>query len=192
MTTSTWVVAGLGNPGPRYAGHRHNAGAMAVTRWADRHLPAGASWREKWSSKVVSFALGPARVVAVLPQTYMNRSGLAVRQAADFHRVPPARVLVVHDELDFPFGRVAIKRGGGHGGHNGLRDIIAHLGTGDFPRVRVGIGRPPSGDVTAWVLSDFSAAERQQLEPVLDRAGDAAEAVIVRGVEAAMNEFNRS
>lgn len=192
MTPPPFLVVGLGNPGPRYAGNRHNAGAMVVRGLVERHAAGGASWRSKWSSETTAVSLDGRRVVALLPQTYMNRSGLAVRRAADFFGVPPERIVIVHDELDFPFGRVAIKRGGGHGGHNGLRDILAHLGTGAFVRVRVGIGRPPGGDVTAWVLSDFSTSERAALPGILDRARDAVEAVVLRGAAAAMNEFNRS
>ncbi len=193
MHVSPHLVVGLGNPGPRYEGTRHNAGAMVVAEGLVGGTPGPVPWREKWSSKVAAGTVEGRKIVALLPQTYMNRSGIAVRRAAQFYRVPVERIVVVHDELDFPFGRVAVKAGGGHGGHNGLRDIIAHLGTRAFVRVRVGIGRPPAGgDVTAYVLSAFSAVERAELPAILNRGWQAVEAVVARGVSAAMNEFNRT
>jgi PTH1 family peptidyl-tRNA hydrolase len=124
----------------------------------------------------------------------MNLSGKSVGAAASFFRVPPSRLIVLHDELDFPFGRLAIKKGGGHGGHNGLRDIISVLGAKDFIRVRIGIGRPPRGnmDVAAWVLKDFSADEAADLATLVDRAQEAATAVMRQGLAAAMNEINQT
>jgi len=121
----------------------------------------------------------------------MNRSGKSVVAAAGFYRVPAERMIVVHDELDFEFGRIGIKTGGGHGGHNGLRDIIELLGESDFLRIRVGIGRPARGDATAWVLSDFDAIDETRLDDVVDRAVDAITAVMRDGVVAAQNRFNR-
>ena len=142
-----------------------------------------------FEKKPVRGAFG--RCVVLRPQTYMNRSGKAVQAAKAFYRVPDAQIVVVHDELDFPFGRVAIKKGGGHGGNNGVRDIIAVTGSRDFGRVRVGVGRPPKGpmDVAAWLLSDFSAEDRADLPDVVDRAREAATAVLSLGITKAMNAF---
>ena len=193
--TAPWLLVGLGNPGSEYAKNRHNVGFMAVERWLDRHGTAGADgWRDKFHSAFSSVSGAFGRCVLLQPQTFMNRSGKAVSAAATFFRIPPTKIVVVHDELDFEFGRLAVKKGGGHGGHNGLRDIIAATGSRDFVRVRVGIGRPPRGnmDVSAWVLKDFSAAEAAELSDVVDRAQAAATAVFTRGVAAAMNEYNQT
>lgn len=181
------LVVGLGNPGKKYEKNRHNVGFMVVERLARaRALP---DLREKFSGL---FAKGEA--LAVLePQTFMNRSGDAVQPAAAFLKVPPDAIVVVHDELDLPWKDVRLKVGGGHAGHNGLRSIIQRLGSPDFVRVRVGIGRPSPGfrgDVADWVLSDFDAAERAELPDVVDRAADAVERVLAAGVLAAMNAVN--
>lgn len=188
-----WLLVGLGNPGREYARHRHNVGFMAVERWAEDHSTPGVGdpWREKFHARYALLP-GPAgRVVALLPQTYMNRSGKSVVAAAQFYRVPVDRLLIVHDELDFEFGRVAIKDGGGHGGHNGLRDIVGQLGSAEFVRIRTGIGRPDrGGDVSGWVLSDFSGTEAAELPDVLDRVAKAITAVMRDGVAAAMNLIN--
>ena len=188
-----WLLVGLGNPGREYAHNRHNVGFMAVERWLDRQLPAGAGspWREKFHARTATARTGSEQVVVLEPQTYMNRSGKSVVAAMQFYRVPPDRVVVVHDELDFDFARLAVKRGGGHGGHNGLRDIMAQLGHGDFVRVRVGIGRPVrGGDVAGWVLQDFGSDDAAVLPDLLDRASHAITTVLTRGVAAAMNEIN--
>jgi peptidyl-tRNA hydrolase, PTH1 family len=196
-----WLLVGLGNPGREYAHNRHNVGFMAVERWLDRQLPAGAGspWREKFHARIATVSLpwpkGPegsaVRVVVLEPQTYMNRSGRSVVPAMQFYRVPPERLVVVHDELDFEVSRLAVKKGGGHGGHNGLRDIMAQLGHGDFIRVRMGIGRPlRGGDVSRWVLQDFDAVDAATLPERLDRACHAITAVLTQGVAAAMNDIN--
>lgn len=188
-----WLLVGLGNPGREYAHNRHNVGFMAVERWLDRQLPAGGGspWREKFHARVATTTVAGQRVVVIEPQTYMNRSGKSVIAAMQFHRAPPAQLVVVHDELDFEFGRLAVKRGGGHGGHNGLRDIMGQLGHGDFVRVRLGIGRPMrGGDVAGWVLQGFDAVDGAALPDLLDRASHAITAVLTRGVAAAMNETN--
>ena len=188
-----WLLVGLGNPGREYAHNRHNVGFMTVERWVDRQLPAGVGspWREKFHARTAAVSLGSVRAVVLEPQTYMNRSGHSVLAAMQFYRVPPEQLVVVHDELDFDFGRLAVKRGGGHGGHNGLRDIMAQLGHGEFVRVRVGIGRPVRGnDVAGWVLQDFGAADAAAVPELLDRACHALTAILSRGVAAAMNEVN--
>ena len=184
-----WLVVGLGNPGAQYAKNRHNVGFMAVERLVEAREPMP-SWREKFHAHVSGCRVGGRRCVVLKPQTYMNRSGGSVQPAAKFHKVPPAQVVVVHDELDFPFGRLAVKDGGGHGGHNGLRDLVQRLGTRDFVRVRVGIGRPARGDVADWVLSDFGPEDAAELPDVIDRARRAVEAVVTDGVVPAMNQFN--
>lgn len=184
-----WLLVGLGNPGASYAGHRHNVGAMAVERWVERQ--GGAPWRDKFNARTATVATPWGRVVALLPQTYMNRSGASVGPAAGFFHVPPARIIVVHDEIDFALGRLAIKKGGGHGGHNGLRDLIPNLGSPDFTRIRLGVGRPTRGEVADWVLSDFAMAERSvELPDLLDRADEAITAILRDGVAAAMNAVN--
>lgn len=189
-----WLLVGLGNPGAKYAAHRHNIGFQVVERWLDRHGTPGASdWREKFDARYAVVAGDFGRCVVLQPQTYMNRSGKSVAAAQTFYRVPAERIIVVHDELDFPFGRVAVKAGGGHGGHNGLRDIIAVSGTRDFVRVRAGIGRPPPGraDVSSWVLSDFGPDDAVLVPDLLDRAQAAVTTVMSHGLAAAMNEFNQ-
>lgn len=191
--TAPWLLVGLGNPGSRYAKTRHNVGFMVVEAWLSRHGTPGASeWREKFQARCAT-ASGPGgRCVVLQPQTFMNRSGKSVVAATSFYRVPPERIIVVHDELDFEFGRVAVKAGGGHGGHNGLRDIVEALGAKDFVRVRVGVGRPSRGDVTSWLLSDFGPEDAAELPDLVDRAQEAVTSVMALGVTAAMNEFNQS
>jgi len=190
---ASWLVVGLGNPGPKYAGHRHNVGFTVVEQWfLDREGPYAAPWREKFHGLLASTSSTSPRTFVLKPQTYMNRSGQSVAAAANFHHVPPQRMIVVHDELDFEFGRIAIKLGGGHGGHNGLRDIIAQLGSADFVRIRTGIGRPPPGrtEVSSWVLSDFSASERAEMPDLVALASRAISAILEQGPAAAMNEIN--
>ena len=192
---SPWLLVGLGNPGREYAHNRHNIGFMTVERWLDRHWPPGVGdpWREKFHGRVAMGQGGFGRCVVLQPQTYMNRSGKSVVAASQFYRTPPERIIVAHDELDFEFGRVAIKAGGGHGGHNGLRDIAGLLGSRDFLRIRVGIGRPlKGGNVSKWVLSDFTTEEAAELPDVVDRAAEAIDATLERGVAAAMNAFNQT
>lgn len=191
--TSPWLLVGLGNPGAKYAQNRHNIGFLAAQAWLDRHGTPGASdWRDKFDARYAAASGDFGRCVVLLPQTFMNRSGKSVVAAANFYQVPPKRIIVVHDELDFEFGRVAIKNGGGHGGHNGLRDIVSLLGSRDFVRIRVGIGRPARGDVTGWVLGNFGPEDAAELPDVVDRAQRAATAVMSKGVAAAMNEFNQA
>lgn len=182
-----YLVVGLGNPGKKYAGNRHNVGFMAVDRLRDeRALP---DWKEKFSGV---FTRGDD-VMLLKPMTYMNVSGDSVQPAAAFVKVDPAHVVVLHDELDLPFGDVRLKSGGGHAGHNGLRSIIQRLGTPDFLRVRIGIGRPPPGfrgDVADFVLADFDASERAELPDVLGRVLTAVKAVVEKGPVAAQNLVN--
>jgi PTH1 family peptidyl-tRNA hydrolase len=185
------LVVGLGNPGKSYEDTRHNVGFAAVDAVA---RAAGAeAWRDKFSAQLTRGRLGATDVALLKPQTYMNLSGQSVQPAAAFFKVAPSSLLVVHDELDLPFGDVRLKAGGGHAGHNGLRSIIERAGTADFGRVRVGIGRPPPGwrgDVASYVLARFEALERASLGDVLSAAVAAVEAVAVAGLAAAMNRVN--
>lgn len=185
------LIVGLGNPGPRYARNRHNCG-FEVLDGLRRRIDAP-SWRDKFHGDFARATLGKDDVALLRPMTYMNDSGRSVQAAMTFFRVPEARLLVVHDELDLPFGTLRLKEGGGHAGHNGLRSIFEHLGSGDFHRLRVGIGRPPRGwsaEVADWVLSDFSAEERAELPAVVTKAVNALLDVGVRGIAAATNALN--
>lgn len=160
------LLAGLGNPGPSYSGHRHNAGFMAL----DRIAGAGAfpAWRQKFQGETTEGRIGTKRVILLKPMTYMNESGRAVAEAARFLKIDPSDIIVVHDELDLAPGKCRVKLGGGHAGHNGLRSIHAHLGP-DYARVRIGVGHPGHKDaVSGHVLHDFSKAELELIEPVLD------------------------
>jgi peptidyl-tRNA hydrolase, PTH1 family len=186
------LVAGLGNPEPRYAWTRHNAGQLAVQLLAAR-LGAG-RWVSRYGGRFAE-ARGPAGPVALLiPTTYMNASGDAVGPAAGALRARPPQVLVVHDEVDLPFGVVRGKPGGGAGGHNGVRSVIRGLGDGGFPRIRMGVGRPPAdfrGDGADWVLMQFTEP-RDDVEAMIARAADMAEAVLAEGFEPAVNRFHAS
>ena len=187
-----FLVVGLGNPGPGYAGNRHNVGAMVLDEIAARagiRLSPGKGAR----SRAVSGEgrLAGRRVVLARPLTYMNESGGPVRGLLDYHSLTPESLVVVHDELDISFGAVRLKRGGGEGGHNGLRSITRTAGTKDYLRVRVGIGRPPGRqDPADFVLKDFSSTERKQLDLLLAEAVDATETLLARGLEAAQNEVH--
>ncbi len=190
MDQTPWLLVGLGNPGARYARTRHNIGFMTVEDWAAGHSPAGPSWTEKWKGHTTSVSISGSRCVVLKPQTYMNRSGASVVPAAQFHRVPPPQIVVVHDEIDFPLGRLAIKKGGGHGGHNGLRDIVAQLGSAEFMRIRLGVGRPVHGEVADYVLSDFSPDQQGPAADMIERAVKALTCMMTDGVVMAMNKFN--
>ena len=189
------LVVGLGNPGKKYERNRHNVGFMVVERLVSRH--GLGDLKEKWSGAWTrgDVAIDGARhpVALLEPLTYMNLSGDSVQPAAAFLKTPPANIIVVHDELDLPWKDVRLKVSGGHAGHNGLRSIIGRLGTPDFVRVRVGVGRPPpgfKGDVADYVLADFDALERAELPDVVERACVAVEGVVSRGAAAFMNTFN--
>ena len=190
-----WLVVGLGNPGPSYAGHRHNVGYLVASELADR---MGSPFRAHKSGRaeVVEGRLTPPgapgpRVVLVRPRSYMNESGGAVKQLATFYKVPPERIVAIHDELDLPFDTMRVKLGGGDNGHNGVRSLRGALGTGDFHRVRIGIGRPPGRqEVADFVLSDFSAGERKALPMQVITAADAVESLVSEGLEATQARFN--
>jgi peptidyl-tRNA hydrolase, PTH1 family len=184
-----WLIVGLGNPGPNYAGNRHNAGFMVLDVLAAR--TGGRFKAHKGRAEVVEGRLAGHRVVLAKPRSYMNESGGPVKALCDFYKVPLEHVVVVHDELDIPYGTVRLKRGGGDNGHNGLRSITKALGGRDYLRVRFGIGRPPGRmDAAVYVLRDFSAAERKELELNAERAADAAEALLTDGLDRAQNVFH--
>lgn len=180
------LVVGLGNPGPKYRKNRHNIGFMVVDELLRR---AGASTKEKFKGQWARVSLRGQDVVLLEPMTFMNLSGESVRGAADFFRVEVSNIVVVHDELDLPFGKVKVKQGGGHAGHNGLRSVTQHMGS-DYGRVRCGIGRPLSGAPAAWVLNDFPASDGPWVQQMVDTAADAVEAILAQGMAAAMNQFN--
>lgn len=184
-----YLVLGLGNPGGKYARTRHNAGFLVVDRWAERH---GVSCdRRQLGALVEKIRVADQDVVLAKPQGFMNLSGQPAASLRGFYKVELPQIIVVHDELDLLFGEVRVKVGGGHGGHNGLRDLQAKLGGNQFLRVRVGVSRPPEGwDPADYVLSGFTASEQAQLDQVLDLAIEAVEQVVSNGPEAAMNRTN--
>src|SRR4051812_38476134 len=182
-----WLVVGLGNPGTEYERTRHNIGFMVVDELLGR--TGAGSAKAKLGAEIREGKLGDDRVLLCKPMEYMNTSGEAVNRVAGFWKVPLERIVVVHDDLDLPFGRLKLGTGGGAGGHNGLRSLIATLGA-EFGRVRVGIGRP-LGDGANYVLGAFSKAEQKDLPTVLAEASEAVEAVVRQGMSPAMNKFNR-
>jgi PTH1 family peptidyl-tRNA hydrolase len=183
------LVVGLGNPGPKYAGNRHNVGFLVLDELADR--VGGKFKAHKAGAEVLEGRLAGRRVVLAKPRSFMNLSGGPVVGTAKFFKIPPAGLIVVHDELDLPFGTVRLKLGGGENGHNGLRSITKSFGTKDYHRVRFGVDRPPGRmDPADYVLRDFSSNERKELAFEIDRAADAVEALIANGLEAAQNAFH--
>ncbi|MCA9677362.1 MAG: aminoacyl-tRNA hydrolase [Kofleriaceae bacterium] len=212
-----WMVVGLGNPGAKYARNRHNVGFRVVDELVRRHGLSdckGGKFGGDTTSGVVTTPRGRQKALLIKPMEYMNLSGFAVQRAARFHDVAIDEIVVVHDEIDLDFGTVRLKRGGGHGGHNGLRSIAEQLGGADFLRVRCGVGKPgpragaadggaasaraagnvaaASGDknVAGWVLADFPAAQATEVDAMVGRAADGVEAVLGLGIAAAMNQFN--
>nr|MDT0658112.1 aminoacyl-tRNA hydrolase [Micromonospora sp. DSM 115978] len=187
-----WLVVGLGNPGREYARHRHNVGFLVADLLAERvggrfgrHRRAVADTAEG------RLGFGGPKLVIAKPLTYMNLSGGPVAALVNFFKVPAEQVVAIHDELDLPYGTVRVKCGGGEGGHNGLRSLTKSLGTKDYVRVRVGIGRPPGRqDPADYVLSDFSAVDRKELDFVVDRAADVVESVATQGVERTQNAYH--
>ena len=187
-----WLVVGLGNPGPNYAGHRHTVGYLVADELAAR---MGSKFRAHKSGRaeVVEGRLQPggSRVVLARARGYMNESGGPVSALAKFYKVAPERIVAIHDELDIGFGTLRVKLGGGDNGHNGLRSMRSSLGTGDFHRVRLGIGRPPGRqDVADFVLSNYSTAERKELPLQVIEAADAVESLIAEGLEKTQQRFN--
>lgn len=191
-TSDPWLVVGLGNPGATYAGHRHNIGYRVADELAER---MGSPFRAHKSGRadVVEgrLQLGGPRVVLGRPRCYMNETGGPVKALATFYKIPVERIVAIHDELDIAFGTLRVKLGGGDNGHNGLRSMRSSLGTGDFHRVRCGIGRPPGRqDVADFVLSDYSATERKELPFQVYDAADAIESLITDGLATTQQRFN--
>jgi PTH1 family peptidyl-tRNA hydrolase len=187
-TSLDLLVVGLGNPGREYARNRHNAGFMVADELARRY---GGTWKSKFNGELAEVRIDGHKVALLKPQTYMNDSGRAVSAAARFFKVEPDAILVVHDEGDFDLGRLQARLGGGLAGHNGLRSIASHLGTPDFLRLRIGVGRPERGDrrkLADFVLSDFEPHD--DAETLIARAADAVETLDAEGLEAAQRRFN--
>jgi peptidyl-tRNA hydrolase, PTH1 family len=188
----TWLVAGLGNPGDKYARNRHNIGFRVVDELA-RDTPA---WRaNKLGGEATTGLVAGTKVVLLKPMEFMNLSGFAVQRTAAFHNVEPAHIIVVHDEIDLDFGLVRVKQGGGHGGHNGLRSITEQLGSSDFLRVRMGVGRDPNKppgnkDAAAWVLADFPSGQKAAVDAMISAACAAIETILTKGIVVAMNQHN--
>ena len=187
-----FLIVGLGNPGEEYAHTRHNVGFMVADELARRHGMAFRRGRGRAPSQMASGSLRGLSVALIKPLTYMNESGVAVRAAADFYKVPPDQLVVVYDDMDLPLGRIRIREAGGHGGHNGIRSIIAHMRTDSVPRIRIGIGRPPGQGrgATGHVLGGFRADERPIVEATIQDAADAVELIVADGPIAAMNRYN--
>lgn len=190
---SPWLVVGLGNPGPEYAGNRHNVGFMVAELLASRaggKFKAHKSRAQVLEARIGAPGPGSRRIVLAKPQSYMNLSGGPVTALRDFYKVPTERIVAIHDELDIDYGALRLKLGGGDNGHNGLKSMTKSLGP-DYHRVRFGIGRPPGRmQVADFVLKDFSSTERKELDYFVDRAADAVEALVVAGLERAQSSYN--
>ena len=189
MPDDVWLVVGLGNPGPSYAGNRHNAGFLVLDELGGR---VGARFKaHKGRADVIEGRVAGLRTILAKPKCYMNESGGPVASLRDFFKVPAERIVVIHDELDIPWATLRLKRAGGDNGHNGLKSLTKSLGSNDYLRVRFGIGRPPGRqDPADFVLKDFSAAERKELPFHIDRAADAVEALLTGPLETAQNTFH--
>jgi PTH1 family peptidyl-tRNA hydrolase len=193
-TSYDLLVAGLGNPGKRYADTRHNLGYKIVERVVERAGGSPDVWKKKFSGLFTEIEIERERVLALEPTTYMNESGGSVAAAASFYKISAKDVLVIHDELDLPFGVVRLKIGGGEAGHNGLKSVTERLGTRDYVRLRIGVGKPPaafSGTGADYVLQAFAPAERARLGDIVDQGADAVALFVGRGLEHAMNVTNR-
>ena len=185
-----WLVVGLGNPGQKYERTRHNMGFLTVDLLAEREGVKLSRVKFKSACNILSFA--GAGCLVMKPQTYMNLSGEAVREAVQFYKLPPERVLVIYDDVSLPVGKLRVRPTGSAGGHNGIKNIIAHLGTQDFPRIKIGTGAPAGGgaDMIDWVIGVPSQAERKVLVESFQRAIEAAACIIEHGCQKAMNDFN--
>ena len=188
--TYDWLIAGLGNPGPEYEKTRHNTGFMSLDLLAAR-LQVKVS-KERFKALTAQADFDGQRLLLMKPLTFMNASGIAIEAAAHFYKIPPERVLVLFDDISLPVGKLRIRKNGSAGGHNGLKNIIQHLGTDQFPRIKVGVGSPRPGehDMVDWVMGKPVGEDRTAVEDALDRAGDAAKTLITEGIDRAMNRFN--
>ena len=185
-----WLLVGLGNPGTQYENTRHNVGFLVADELAERqNAPIQ---RLKFKALTNLLTISGEKVLVMKPVTYMNLSGEAVRQAVDFYKIPPERVLVVSDDTALAVGRLRIRKGGSAGGHNGLKNIIQHLGTDQFPRVRVGVGEKPHPDydMADWVLGKFQGEDKKAIDQAVKRAADAVECILAEGIDRGMNRFN--
>ena len=185
-----WLLVCLGNPGKEYANTRHNIGFLAADALEKR---TGVKFNKlKYRALTGEVTLGGQRVLVVKPQTYMNLSGEAVKLAGGFYKIPPERILVLYDDVSLPLGKLRIRGSGSAGGHNGIKNIIAHLGTDAFPRIKVGVGAPEGADrdLVDWVIGNFTQSQRKVVDEAIDKALDAAECVIAHGVSEAQNRFN--
>ncbi len=188
-TAVEWLIAGLGNPGQKYENTRHNMGFRAVELLAEQKSVKLNKVKFKAAYNLMEFA--GTRCLVMKPQTYMNLSGEAVKEAAQFYKIPPERVLVIYDDVSLPVGKLRIRPTGSAGGHNGIKNIIAHLGTQDFPRIKIGTGSPgEEGNMISWVIGVPSQKEREALFEAFQRAVQAAECIIEHGCQRAMNDFN--
>jgi PTH1 family peptidyl-tRNA hydrolase len=185
---ATKLIVGLGNPGPKYLWTRHNAGFIVLDRYS--HLAGIPVTRKSFAGLYGEGNHGGHRLLLLKPQTFMNLSGRSVAEALRFHKLTTADLVVIHDELDIPFGQIKLKEGGGHGGHNGLRSLHQELGGGDYLRLRIGIGRPGRGDMADYVLTNFAKDEMAELPYVVDGAVDALEMLMTDGLPKAMSQFN--
>jgi peptidyl-tRNA hydrolase, PTH1 family len=187
---SPWLIVGLGNPGPEYELTRHNVGFLVADVLAAR-MGGRMSVHKKARALALEGRLAGQRAIVIKPLSFMNASGGPTKALAAFYKVPVEQIVVIHDELDLPFARLRIKTGGGDNGHNGLKSLRSALGTGDWPRMRVGIGRPPGQqDAASYVLRPWGTAERQEIGVLVERVGDAIEMLMTSGLEAAQNSFN--
>jgi peptidyl-tRNA hydrolase, PTH1 family len=189
-----WLIVGLGNPGTKYLLTRHNVGFIALDYLAKSVGVRNDDAKNEHKAQTVSFNWETTPIKLVKPQTFMNLSGESVAPLANFYKVQPSNIIVVHDEVDLPFGRIQIKTNGSAGGHNGLKSLIEKLGTQEFTRVRVGIGRSPIAqvDTADWVLQKFSESEQEPLSEILNRVADAIESIVFDGVTKAMNTYNKA
>jgi PTH1 family peptidyl-tRNA hydrolase len=185
---STYIIAGLGNPGPTYQWTRHNAGFLFLDRLA--HLENISISKKSFSGFSGEWNFAGHRLILLKPQTFMNLSGNSIMQSLQFHKLPLSNLIVVHDELDLPFGTIRFKQGGGHGGHNGLRSIMENLGKGDFIRLRIGIGKSPHGDTTGHVLGKIPPDQMEGLSRVLDGGIEMLEVMLKEGISKSMSLFN--
>ncbi len=184
-----YLIAGLGNPDLKYAATRHNVGFEAVIRMHDelKFTPE----RAKFQAMISQGNIGGEPCILCRPMTYMNNSGIAIQAVANFYKIPADHVIVIYDDVSLPFGQLRLRKGGSAGGHNGMKSIISHLGTQDFPRVRIGVGEKPQGwDLADYVLAKFTAEEVVGIRETIAEAADAAEAIVSKGMDKAMNLYN--
>ena len=187
---ASWLIVGLGNPGEKYENTRHNVGFRVIDELAERQNAPVQKLKFKALTNLLT--ISGEKVLVMKPITYMNLSGEAVRPAADFYKIPPERVLVISDDVSLPIGKLRIRKGGSAGGHNGLKSIIQHLGTDQFPRIKIGVGEKPHPDydMADWVLSKFTGEDLKTIQVAVKKAADAVACYLENGPDKAMNRFN--